>query len=239
MGTMNHITSSADLRAWRGRLGWSQTRAAAELRVVDSSLGNLESGCRQASGTILRLAEVLEEIASMASPTSQKAIEPAEVITTTAPATTATQTADVVGEIAPVGQPATPIAAEPIGPISPAAPVMAVMRHPVRRSSLAPRPEIDEPEQGVAPPVPVDELAASVVLNAEELGYAVHGEAADMLVASVSRIRMERRAPYRAEELRQDTRRSDDALEPRWRALCGKGGSGLVELAFLIDIAAD
>lgn len=51
-----------DLRAWRLRLGWTQARAAAELRILVPSLRNLESGRREASGTLLRLAELLEQL---------------------------------------------------------------------------------------------------------------------------------------------------------------------------------
>jgi hypothetical protein len=102
-----------------------------------------------------------------------------------------------------------------------------------------PVPVDDEPDRGVTPPAPVDELHASVLLNAEELGYAVHGVAATMLVDAVRTIRTERHAPHRSEESRQAARRADADLELQWREVRGTLRVGLAELADVIDVAAD
>ena len=54
------ISTASDLRPWRSRLGWTQARAADELRIHVGSLKRLEGGRAVASGTLLRLVELLE-----------------------------------------------------------------------------------------------------------------------------------------------------------------------------------
>lgn len=54
------INTAADLRPWRGRLAWTQARAATELRIHLVSYKRLEACRAEASGTLLRLAEMLE-----------------------------------------------------------------------------------------------------------------------------------------------------------------------------------
>lgn len=54
------ITSAADIAPWRSRLAWTQARAADELRIHVGSIKRIEGGRAEASGTLLRLAELLE-----------------------------------------------------------------------------------------------------------------------------------------------------------------------------------
>ncbi|WP_419729636.1 hypothetical protein [Lichenicola sp.] len=74
------ISVGADLAFWRGRMGWSVKRAAGELRILQPSMRNLESGRKAASSTLLRLAELLEQLEAAqepsAAPAAQNAVRP-------------------------------------------------------------------------------------------------------------------------------------------------------------------
>ena len=51
-----------DFRAWRAALGWSQTQAAAELRVTPLTVKRWEAGTSPIPGPITRLMELLRRI---------------------------------------------------------------------------------------------------------------------------------------------------------------------------------
>lgn len=64
---MPEIRSGLDIREWRHRLGWTQAKASSELRIAVPSFKNIESGRKQASPTLLRLAELIEQLAAIRS----------------------------------------------------------------------------------------------------------------------------------------------------------------------------
>jgi transcriptional regulator with XRE-family HTH domain len=70
------IKSGADIKEWRHRLGLTQAQAAAELRVKPQSVKNLECGYTKASPTLLRLAELLEQLSAVRNATTEPEPEP-------------------------------------------------------------------------------------------------------------------------------------------------------------------
>jgi DNA-binding transcriptional regulator YiaG len=52
--------SGAGLRAWRERMGWSQSRAAAELNLPTKTFQNYEQGRTAIPGPVERLAAYIE-----------------------------------------------------------------------------------------------------------------------------------------------------------------------------------
>ncbi|MGI4850678.1 MAG: hypothetical protein ACRYGR_01890 [Janthinobacterium lividum] len=127
------IKTAADIGPWRTRLSWTQARAAAELRIHLASYKRIEGGRGEASGTLLRLAELLElhhaaaSVAPESVPASSQVVPTASVAASTVNVRTRTGLSTPFGRLrrpALKPAPAAPVAVDTPAP-TPATPKMS------------------------------------------------------------------------------------------------------------------